>query len=157
MTRTLMLCLTIPALAVCATAQEKRAAPPPKKLEVRDLPPAVQKAVQTEMKGAQVKSISKETEHGVTQYEIETLLNGKHRDFNVDTKGALLTVEEETTIDSIPAAARAAILKKVANGKLGMVELFKKGGEIMYEAAYTGKDGRKHEVLVRADGTATKD
>jgi hypothetical protein len=30
-------------------------------------------------------------------------------------------VEEETTIDSIPAAAKAAILTKVGSGKLGMV------------------------------------
>jgi hypothetical protein len=36
-------------------------------------------------------------------------------------------------------------------------ELFKRGGETMYEAAYTGKNGKKHEVLVKADGTETKD
>jgi hypothetical protein len=29
-----------------------------------------------------------------------------------------------------------------------MVELFIRNGETMYEAAYTGKDVRKHEVLV---------
>jgi hypothetical protein len=56
-----------------------------------------------------------------------------------------------------PAAAKAAIMKKVGDGKLGMVELFKKGGETMYEAAYTTKAGKKHEVLVKADGTETKD
>ena len=91
------------------------------------------------------------------QYEVETMLNGKHRDFNVDTKGKLLLVEEETSIDSIPAAAKAAILKKVGDGKLGMVELFMRGGETMYEAAYTTKAGKKQEVLVKADGTETKD
>lgn len=85
------------------------------------------------------------------------MLNGKHRDFNVDAKGALIVVEEETAIDSIPAAAKAAIMKKAAGGKLGMVELFKKGGETKYEAAYTGKDGKNHAVLVKADGTETKD
>jgi CheY-like chemotaxis protein len=45
-------------------------------------------------KGGEIKNIGKETEHGVTQYEVETMLNGKHRDFEVDTKGALLVVEE---------------------------------------------------------------
>lgn len=128
-----------------------------KKLTLADLPPAVQKTVQAELQGGEIKSIGKETEHGVAQYEVETMVNGKHRDINVDTKGALLVVEEETTIDSIPAAAKAAILKKVAYGKLGMVELFKKGGETMYEAAYTAKNGRKHEALFKADGTETKD
>ena len=164
MKRILTICLAIAALTVCTTAQEKKAAAPQKKatapakkLELKDLPPAVQKTIQDQSKGAEIKNISKETEDGKPQYEVETMLNGKHRDFNVDTKGALLLVEEETTIDSIPAPAKAAILKKVADGKLGMVELFKRGGETMYEAAYTGKDGKKHEVLVKADGTETKD
>jgi len=128
-----------------------------KKLTLQDLPPAVQKTVQAELKGGEIKSIDKETEHGVAQYEVETMLNGKHRDFEVDTKGTLMVVEEETSIDSIPAPAKAAILKKVGAGKLGMVELFMRGGETMYEAAYSGKDGKKHEVLVKADGTETKE
>lgn len=164
MERFLASCFAIATLTVVATAQEtkaaapqKKAAAPAKKLELKDLPLAVQKTIQDESKGAEIKNIGKETEHGVAQYEVETILNGKHRDFNVDTKGVLLLVEEETTIDSIPAAAKAGILKKVADGKLGMVELFKRGGETMYEAGYIGKNGKKHGVLVKADGTETKD
>jgi len=128
-----------------------------KKLTLKDLPGPVQKTIQEELKGGEIKSIGKETEHGVAQYEVETMLNGKHRDFDVDTKGNLLAVEEETSLDSIPAAAKAAILKRVADGKLGMVELVKQGGVTMYEAGYTTKAGKKHEVLVKADGTETKD
>ena len=143
-------------LALClgvAFAQEKKE----NTLALKDLAPAVQKTIQAELKGGEIKSIGKETEHGVAQYEVETMLNGKHRDFNVDTKGKLLLVEEETSIDSIPAAAKAAILKKVGDGKLGMVENFMRGGETMYEVAYTTKAGKKHEALVKADGTGTKD
>jgi uncharacterized membrane protein YkoI len=128
-----------------------------KKLTLQDLPPAVQKTVQAELKGGEIQNIDKETENGVAQYEVETMLNGKHRDFDVDTKGNLMVVEEETDIDSIPAPAKAAVLKKVGAGKLARVELFRRGGETMYEAGYTGKDGRKHEVLVKADGTETKE
>jgi hypothetical protein len=128
-----------------------------KKVTLQDLPAAVQKTVQAELKGGEIKNIDKETEHGVTQYEVETMLNGKHRDFEVDVKGTLLVVEEETAIDSIPAPAKAAIMKKVADGKLDMVETFVKGGVTMYEAAYTTKAGKKHEVLVKADGTAGKE
>jgi hypothetical protein len=69
----------------------------------------------------------------------------------------LLLIEEETAIDRIPPAAKAAILKKVADGKLGMVELFMRSNETMYEAGYTTKAGRKREVLAKADGTETKD
>jgi len=146
--RTLLTLALVLAAAIAATAS---------KLKLSDLPPAVQKTVQAELKGANITSISKETEKGVQQYEIETVINGKHRDFNVDAKGALLVVEEETTLETIPAAAKAAILKKVGDGKLGMVELFKRGGETMYEAAYTTKAGKKNEILVKADGTEGKE
>jgi len=54
------------------------------------------------------------------------MLNGKHRDFNVDT-----------------------------TGKLRMVELFVRGGRTMYEA-YTTKAGKKHVALFTADGAESK-
>lgn len=139
-----------------ATKAAAKAAP--KSLALKDLPAPVQKTVQDTLKGGEIKNISKETEGGVAQYEIESMLNGKHRDFNVDVKGALVVVEEETSIDSIPPAAKAAILKKVADGKLGMVETFTKPGQaMMYEAAWKTKAGKGHEVLVKADGTEAKD
>jgi uncharacterized membrane protein YkoI len=129
-----------------------------KGLQVKDLPPAVQKTVQDTLKGAEIKSISKEVEKGVTQYEVETVLNGKHRDFNVDAKGKLIVVEEEVDLAGIPAAAKATIEKQVAGGKLKMVEAVDKGdGAMLYEASYTSKAGKKGAVLVKADGTLTKD
>uniref|UniRef100_Q025C3 PepSY domain-containing protein n=1 Tax=Solibacter usitatus (strain Ellin6076) TaxID=234267 RepID=Q025C3_SOLUE len=126
-------------------------------LQLKDLPAAVQKTVQEQTKGAGIKSISKETEKGVTQYEIETIVNGKHRDFNVDTKGGLVVVEEETSIDSIPPAAKAAIEKKVTGGKLGVVETVTRGSTTFYEASFTTNTGKKRAILVKPDGTETKD
>ena len=128
-----------------------------KTLAMKDLPADVQKTIQAELKGGQIRNIGKETERGVAQYEVETMLNGKHRDFNVDSTSKLLLVEEETTIDAIPPAAKAGILKKVGTGKLCMVERFIRGDETMFEAAYTGKDGKKHALLVKADGTEARD
>ena len=133
-----------------------------KSLDLKSLPQAVQTTVQSQLQGAEIKNISKETENGVTQYEIETMLNGRHRDFNVDTKGTLVVVEEEVPLDSLPAAAIAAIRKKVGAGKPGMVEAVKKGdmksgSETVYEAAYTTVGGKKQVVYVKADGAATKE
>jgi uncharacterized membrane protein YkoI len=149
MNQTLNLLIAIGLSANLASAADK-------KLQLTDLPPSVQKTVQDQLKGAEIKGIAKESEKGKIQYEVETMLNGKHRDFNVDAKGALLVVEEETALDNIPAAAKAAIEKKVAGGKLGMVETVTKDGNTFYEAAYTSKTGKKHEVLVKPDGTETK-
>jgi len=125
-------------------------------LQLKDLPPAVQKTIQSTLQGGEVKNISKEVEKGVTQYEVETIRNGKHRDFNVDAAGALIVVEEEVDLAGIPAAARTAIEKKAAGGKLGMVETVTKGGVVLYEAAFTSKSGKKGSVLVKADGTETR-
>jgi hypothetical protein len=127
-----------------------------KKYTLKELPAAIQKGIEGELKGGEIKNISKETEHGVTQYEVESMLNGKHRDFNVDTKGSVVLVEEEIAIEAVPAPAQAAIRKKVADGTLGMVETFVRGGTTAYEAAYQTKAGRKQVVLVKADGTSAK-
>jgi hypothetical protein len=151
MKQTFLAFLTIAAISGLAGGAAKG-------LEVKDLPAAVQKTVQDTLMGAAIKNISKEVEKGVTQYEVETMLNGKHRDFNVDAKGKLVVVEEEVDIASIPAAAKAAIEKKMAGGKLKMVETVDKGdGVTLYEASYTSKAGKSAAVLVKADGTETKD
>ncbi len=137
-----------------AVAQKTKA---PKSLQIKDLPAAVQKTVQDNLKGATIKTIGKETEDGVVQYEVESVLNGKARDFNVDLKGNLLVMEEATTLDAIPASAKAAILKKVGDGKLGAVETLSKPGQpMLYEGAYRDKAGKSHAILVKADGTETK-
>lgn len=128
-----------------------------KTVQMKDLPPAVQKTVQEQTKGAEIKVLSRETEDGKTSYEVEAVISGKHRDVSINAKGAVTEVEEETAIESIPAAARAAIEKKAAGGKVGRVETMTRGGATFYEAGYTGKDGKRHSVLVKPNGTETKD
>jgi hypothetical protein len=144
----------IVAIGGAALAQEKKG----KGLQLNDLPAVVQKTVQANLQGGEIRNIGKEREDGLEQYEVETVLNGKSRDFNVDAKGNLLVLEVATTIDAIPAAAKASILKHVAGGKLAVVETFTKTGQpMMYEASYADKNGKRHEVLVKADGTETKE
>ena len=141
--------LVLLSLAVAGVAAEKS-------LQLKDLPAAVQKSVADNAKGGEIKNISMEKEKGVSQYEVETMLNGKHRDFNVDGKGALLVVEEETAIDSVPAVVKAAMVKKAGTGKITMVETVVKSGVTQFEAAITSKAGKKSEALFNADGTAAK-
>jgi uncharacterized membrane protein YkoI len=137
-------------LASCAVAADS-------KMKLSDLPPAVQSTVKDQTKNATLGNISKEKEKGKTMYEVESTVNGKSRDLMVDITGKLLSVEEETTLEGIPAAARAAILKKVADGKIKKVEILTQGSTVSYEAAYTGKNGKSAEVGVNADGTPHKE
>ena len=72
--------------------------------------------------------------------------------------GRLLVVEEATTTDALPAAAKAAILKKVGGGTVTTVETFAKPGQaLLYEAAYKDSKGKRHEMLVTANGKEVKE
>ena len=128
-----------------------------KSLKLSTLPPIVQKTINENLKGAEIKNIAKEVEKGVTQYEVESILNGKHRDFNVDAKGALIVVEQEVDINTIPAAAKAAIEKKATGATITMVETVTKGQTVNYEAILKSKFGKKSTLLVNAAGTEVKD
>ena len=145
---TYTIAITLAAFSIAGFAAEK-------KIQMKDLPPAVQKAVEEQTKGATVKGISKEVENGKTMFEVETTVNGKGRDLILDPAGAVVEVEEEVTLDSIPAPAKAAIEKKAVGGKITKVETLTKGKSVTYEAAI--KKGMKtSEVTVNADGSSTK-
>lgn len=86
------------------------------------------------------------------RYEAELTINGRSRDITFDAHGTVVSVEEETSLESIPAGARAAIQHAVGNGRLRSVEAVTEGGATTYEAHIT--HGRKtSEVKVDANGT----
>ena len=123
-----------------------------KRIKMADLPPAVQKTVQEQSKGATVRGVSKEVEKGKTFYELETTVNGKSRDVLIDPSGAVVEIEDEVSLDSLPAAAREAIQKSAGDGKILKVESVRKGTSVTYEATVQ-KAGKKSEIAVKADGT----
>ena len=118
------------------------------KIQAKDLPTAVQKAVQEETRGATIKGYSKEIEGGKTIYEVETLVNGHSRDLLFDAAGTLVAAEEATALDAVPGPVKTAL---EARGKLLSVETVTKGTRVTYEGIVQ-KNGRKTEVVVDADG-----
>jgi uncharacterized membrane protein YkoI len=125
------------------------------KMKLTDLPPAVQKTVKDETRNAKIVGIAKEVENGKTVYELETKVNGHGRDLMIDANGVVLSVEEEVALDSIPAAAKAAIQKKAAGGKIAKVETLTKGKKVCYEAVVVSK-GKSAEIAVNADESEAK-
>jgi len=126
-----------------------------RKVKMQDLPPTVQQTVKEQTKNATLVGLMKEVENGKTVFELETRVNGRGRDLMIDGSGAVLSVEEEVTLDSIPAAARAAIEKQAAGGKITKIETLTKGRTVTYEAAVVRK-GKTSEIAVAADGSAVK-
>ena len=122
------------------------------KVQMKDLPPAVQKAVQDQTKGLTVKGLAKEVEDGKTFYEAETTVNGHSKDFLFDTTGKLVEIEEEVSLDSVPAAVKTAL---EAEGKVLLVETVTKGKTVTYEGTVE-KNGKKSEIPMDANGKKIK-
>ena len=125
-------------------------------VQMKDLPAAVQKTVQEQTKTAKLRGLAKEVENGKTFYEAETTVNGKSRDILIDATGAIVEVEEATTLESIPDAAQKAFKRAAGSGKIVKLETVTKGSVMSYEAVVQ-KGGKKSEVAVNADGSIKKD
>jgi uncharacterized membrane protein YkoI len=123
-----------------------------KKIQAKDLPPAVQKAVQEEAKGATIKGYARETEDGKTMYEVETTVNGHSRDLLFDATGQLVEIEEAIGLDAVPPAVKTAL---EARGRILTVETVTKGKTLTYEAQVE-KNGKKSEIAVDAAGKPVK-
>ncbi len=105
-----------------------------KKINMKDVPAAVQQAITRESAGAKLKGLATETENGKKIYEAELEVNGHGKDVSFDEKGNVVSVEEEVALDAIPAPARAAIQKAAGTGKNGEVATITEGGGSAYEA-----------------------
>jgi hypothetical protein len=124
-----------------------------KRVSYGDLPPAVKETAQRESQGAMVKGYTKEVEHSRIAYEVEMIADGKSRDILIDSSGRVIEVEQQVSLDAVPAAARAAIQKGAGGGSILKVEEVKSDSETAYEAQILGN--RKHrELRVHVDGSA---
>ena len=127
------------------------------KVKMADLPAAVQKSIQEQLKGGEVVGLSKEVEKGKTLYEVETKLNGKTRDMMLDATGAVTSVEEEIEMSAMPAAAHDALMKKAGSAKITKIEALSKGGKVVaYEAAIM-KGTKASEIAVTPEGKPFKE
>jgi len=133
--------------ALGASAQEK-------KVKKSDLPAAVQKTADEQSKGATVKSYGSETEDGKLIYEVQLTVNGHSKDVSISPEGAVLEVEEEVAMDSLPAEVREGLKQKAGTGKIAKVESLTKQGKLVAYEAQVRTNGKKSEVQVGPDGKA---
>jgi hypothetical protein len=132
-------------LSTTMVAQEK-------KIKRSDLPPAVEKTVVAQSKGAEIRSFSQETEDGQVRYEVELMVNGHSKDIEMDASGAIVEVEEQVAMESLPAAVRDGLQAKAGKGKLIKVESITKHDKLVAYEAQVLTGGKKSEVQVGADG-----
>ncbi|HYK92026.1 MAG TPA: PepSY domain-containing protein [Acidobacteriota bacterium] len=121
-------------------------------LDVKKLPPAVQKTVEEQTKGAKIVGLSKEVEDGKTQYELETTVNGRTRDMLIDPNGKLIKVETQVDIATLPAAVQAEVKKSLGEGKVLHFESVTKEGKLTGYEASVQRAGKRVGVSMGPDG-----
>src|SRR5712692_7966578 len=140
----------IAALATVTTissAQENE-----KKIQRADLPPAVEKTVVTQSQGATIKGFSQEKENGQTYYEAEMTVGGHSKDVLIDVTGAVVEIEEQVALDSLPSAVKDGLQAKAGTGKILKVESLTKHAQLVAYEAKVQTDGKKKEIQVGPDG-----
>jgi hypothetical protein len=123
-----------------------------KKISRSDLPPAVEKTVAAQSAGAIVRGFSQELEDGRTFYEAELSVDGHSKDILMDSGGAIVEVEEEVSLASLPAAVQEGLKAAAGAGKIGKVESLTKRGRLVAYEARVSTEGKKSEVQVGPDG-----
>lgn len=132
-------------LTTTALAQEK-------KIQRADLPPAVEKTVAAQSQGATIKGFSQEVEDGQTLYEAEMTVSGHSKDISIDANGAVVEVEEQVALDSLPAAVKAGLAAKAGAGKIVKVESITKHDKLVAYEAKVQTGTKKSEVQVGPEG-----
>jgi uncharacterized membrane protein YkoI len=137
--------VSVLALSLNASAQEK-------KIDRSALPPAVEKAVQTETKNATIKGYAEEREHGQTFYEVETVVDGHTRDILFTTSGTVAEVEEEVPFNALPSNVQAGLKKKAAGAPIDRVESLTKNGKLVAYEGHIKRNGKSAEIQVGPQG-----
>ncbi len=123
-----------------------------KQIRRSELPAAVQKTVDSEARGVTIRGFAQEKENGKTYYEAELMVNGHSKDVLMDGDGAVVEVEEQVAVDSLPANVREGLQAKAGSGKLVKVESLTKKGKLVAYEAQVSRNGKKSEVQVGPDG-----
>src|SRR5262245_19426012 len=113
-----------------------------KKISRAQLPPPVEKTVSRESEGATIKGFASETEHGQQFYEASLILNGHTKDILMDPRGNIVEVEEQVTMDSLPASVQDALKRLAGSGTVTVIESLTKTGRLVAYEAHV-KHGRK--------------
>jgi hypothetical protein len=121
-------------------------------VKMKDLPAPVQQSVREQSRGAKIRGLSVETENGVTSYEVELLVNGHGRDVLIDPSGAVVSVEEQVALASLPADVRSAIVRSAGGGRIVLVESISKGGAVEAYEAHVRRGRKTVEIKVGSDG-----
>jgi len=142
-------------LAMNAEAQQtKPATPAPKaapQAAAKVVPPAaVSAAFKKAYPNATIKNVSKETENGKVEYEIESMDGSQARDLVYRPDGTVVLYEELIPESAVPAAVVSAIKVKYPKATVSRCEKLFQDGTMNYELVLKG--ATVNEVILTPAG-----
>jgi hypothetical protein len=132
------------------------AAYPESKVPCDTLPAAVLQRAKMHAGDATLTGCVKDKEDGKLTYEVETLRDGKSKDFSLDASGTVIEVEQEITASSLPTAVSDAIAWAAQGGKVGRIESVTRAGVIASYETTIEKSGQKRELAFNPRGVPVK-
>jgi hypothetical protein len=102
------------------------------------LPAAIDAAFKKAYPNATIKHVSKETEKGKLQYEVESMDGTQARDLVYRPDGTLVLYEELIPESAVPAAVISAIKAKYAKATISRCEKLFQDGTMNYEIVLKG-------------------
>jgi hypothetical protein len=134
-------------------AEEAEEAAP--KVDLGILPAPVLQAFKEAYPMAVIKGTSKETEKGVTYYEIESVDGAARRDLLYTADGKVAEVEESIAPGALPAAVLAALGRTYPGYEIVKAEKLTKDGRMFYELQIKAR-GKLTGVTVDPEGNIEK-
>jgi len=120
-------------------------------VDLKILPPSVFNAFKLAYPNAVIKGTSKETEKGVTYYEIESVDGKLNRDLLYTADGKAVEVEEAIVPGALPPAVLQALAKAYPSYEILKAEDLVKGGQKYFELQIQVKD-KKIGVTIDPSG-----
>ncbi|MDT7809277.1 MAG: hypothetical protein QOJ70_3090 [Acidobacteriota bacterium] len=132
--------------------QKREARDQESRVRMKDLPPAVQQTVREQSKGAVIRGLSRETEKGVTNYEVELRVGDHNKDVLISPSGEVVEIEEQVTLASLPPAVKTTIEQNAGRGKIVSIESITKDTTITAYEAHVRGARKSREIKVSAEG-----
>ena len=143
----LMLAALVTGMATLTAVQAQE-----KKLKREDLPPAVEKTVAEQSKGATIRGFSTEMENGKRLYEVELVVSGHGKDISMDKDGNIVEVEEEIPLESLSSPVKDGLTQAAGSGTISKVESITKNGKLVAYEAQVKTGTKRSEVQVGPEG-----
>ncbi len=120
-------------------------------VDLKILPEAVISAFKAAYPNAVIKGTSKETEKGVTYYEIESVDGTLNRDLLYTADGKAAEIEEAIAASDLPVAVQQTLAKEYPGAKVLKAEKMTKGDHKLFELRIQVKD-KKIGVTIDTNG-----